>query len=529
MKRAISTALLVVCAAMPALSADLEFSGAGEAEYDDNVFRTSTHKDDDGLFRIYPGVRIYEDRGDDLNFSAGYTAPVEFSVEHSSEFRDVDHIGDGRFDYHANDRIQLFGSDHYGYIRSTLRTQRVNTDPLAIVENVPQFTDRRDQVKVNDGLLGGTYRFSPRTAATARLSTGFFDSTRHDRARVWSVGGMADLNHRLTLKHQIGAGGGYSFQEFDERTGIEGSQTQTYRVYGTWRWTITPKVTFDLNAGPAYLETKQDAASAVRLSYTFPFAILAAQNIDPNLGFVDNSGNPKSGPIGGGSVLVSSLSSCGSVDGIQVVSSCGGRVILDSSVPADAPAINQVLAQTTAVTNIDPSGQHDTEVTGFVDATLSQRWSPNLATALRYSRQQGDASGLGGTVIEDVVSLANTWDFAERWQFYVRGDYVRRESAFDLNQTYEEVGGQVLPGGTVPIAARTGTAFNSKRDVQIDSDTWRVAGRITHQLFKNTSIYGQVDYAEQQSHGSSLGAASDYENFLATFGVRHVFEPIPLW
>jgi predicted porin len=72
-------------------------------------------------------------------------------------------------------------------------------------------------------------------------------------------------------------------------------------------------------------------------------------------------------------------------------------------------------------------------------------------------------------------------------------------------------------------------AFNSKQDVDVDTDRWGVAGRITHQLFKNTSIYGQVRYDEQDSTTDSLGSSSDFENFLATFGVRHVFEPIPLW
>jgi hypothetical protein len=163
---------------------------------------------------------------------------------------------------------------------------------------------------------------------------------------------------------------------------------------------------------------------------------------------------------------------------------------------------------------------------------LSQRWSPNLSTALRYSRQQGDASGLGGTVIVDAVSLSNTWDFAERWQLALRGDWVRRESAFDLAQTFDEVRTSGLGDPTyIPAGAavRTGASFNSTQNVDINTDRWGVAARITHQLFKNTSLYGQVRYDEQSSRGDTLGNASDFENFLATFGVRHVFEPIPLW
>jgi hypothetical protein len=85
----------------------------------------------------------------------------------------------------------------------------------------------------------------------------------------------------------------------------------------------------------------------------------------------------------------------------------------------------------------------------------------------------------------------------------------------------------VIPEGT--IATRTGLAFNSTQKVQVDTDSWGVAGRITHRLFKTTSIYAQVRYSQQDSRSSTLGADSDYESFLATFGVQHVFEPIPLW
>jgi hypothetical protein len=211
-----------------------------------------------------------------------------------------------------------------------------------------------------------------------------------------------------------------------------------------------------------------------------------------------------------------------------VASLCNGNIIIDSN--TDPTTVSAVKGDTLPITNRNPSGQSDRNFNWFVDLTLSQRWSPTLATALRYTRQQGDASGVGGTVIVDAVSVSNTWDFADRWQFALRGDFARRESAFDINQTYDIVSGQTLPGGSsVDIAGRTGTSFNSTRNVQIDTDSYGVAGRITHQLFRTTSIYVQARYTRQDSRSNSLGADSDFENFLATFGVHHIFEPIPLW
>ena len=530
MKRAILTTLPVVCPTLPALAANLEFSAGGEAEYDDNIFRSDTHKEDDVLFRLRPGVRIYEDHGDDLNFSAGYEAPVEFSVRNSSQFDDVDHIGDGNFAYHANDRFDVFGSEHYGYLRSTLRQPDVNTQAQALDPGTLQFNDQRDRVKTNDAVLGANYRFSPRTTGRVVASSTFFDSTRHDRARVWSASGSADALYALTLKHQIGAGAGYTFQDFGDRQDIPGSQTSIYRVFGSWRWAITQTLQLDVTAGPAYLDTNQDNAARVRTESRFPFSVLPAAQVT---GFFDKNGNPLSGPIGAGSLLVSSLdattgTNCGLIAGVPVASLCNGNIIIDSN--TDAATVSAVKGDRISVTNTRPGGQSDHEITGFADLTLSQRWSPTLATALRYTREQSDASGVGGTAIVDAVSVSNTWDFAERWQLAVRGDFARRESAFAIAQTYDTVSGQTLPGGSaVDIAGRTGTAFNSTRNVEIDTNSWGVAGRITHQLFRTTSIYVQARYGQQSSKSNSLGVDSDFENFLATFGVRHVFEPIPLW
>ena len=536
MKRAILATLLVVCPALPVLAADLVFSAGGEAEYDDNVFRSETDKQDDVLFRLRPGLRVYEDHGDDLNYSAGYEAPVEFSVDNSSELNDVDHIGTGFFQYHANDRLQVFGNEQFGYLRSTLRQPDVNTQAQALDPGTLEFNDQRDRVRTNDASLGMNYNFSPRTVGRVVASSDYFDSSRSDRAAVWSLSGSADAMYKLTLKHQLGAGAGYAYQEFDDRTDIAGSKTDTYRVFGSWRWAITETLALDVSAGPAYLETQQDDSSAVRTEFTFPFSILPAAQVQ---GFFDKNGNPlfanpeNAGTIGSGSLLISSLdttsgTNCGIIDGVPVASLCSGNIIINSN--NDAATVDAVKGEKITVRNRNPRGQRDREVTGFVDLTLSQRWSPTLATAVHYTRQQGDASGLGGTVIVDAVSLSNTWDFRERWQLAVRGDYARRESAFDIDQSYDIVSGQTLPGGSaVNIAGRTGTAFNSTRGVQIDTDSWGVAGRITHQLFKTTSLYVQARYTKQDSRSDTLGADSDFENFLATFGVGHVFEPIPLW
>jgi predicted porin len=58
---------------------------------------------------------------------------------------------------------------------------------------------------------------------------------------------------------------------------------------------------------------------------------------------------------------------------------------------------------------------------------------------------------------------------------------------------------------------------------------WGVAARLTHRFTRKTDIWTQLTYNDQDSNGNTLGAGSDFENFLAVVGVRHVFEPIKLW
>jgi hypothetical protein len=63
--RLIPATLLILCAAMPAYGADIQFSVGGAVEYDDNVFRRECDIEDDILFRIRPGVRSYVEGGVD--------------------------------------------------------------------------------------------------------------------------------------------------------------------------------------------------------------------------------------------------------------------------------------------------------------------------------------------------------------------------------------------------------------------------------------------------------------------------------
>jgi predicted porin len=526
--RAIPATLLCLCVSLPAAAADVAFFMGGDVEYDNNVFRTERDTEDDVFFRLRPGVRLYEEHGDDLNYSLRYQAPVELPVDHFDELWDTDQIADGNFEYHINDQLQFFGTDRFGYLRSTLRNVRSNNDAAGIGQ--PTINDNRDRVTQNEASLGLSYAFDPRLTGRFVVNTDYYDPTRDDRSKVYSIGSTLDTVYALTERHQVGGGFTYNFQDFSDRVDIQGSRTNTYNLFASWRWTIDETLSIGVRAGPSYLTTEQSNSN--EFTSVNSVNLIALKPGSPVAGYFNSTGGLITNPTAQsapGDVLVPSFANqfnqpnCAAVNG-QFVAICNFNVYLTGADAADA------VSQQTTVTNVDANGDTDSQINIFVEATVSKQWSPTLATGLSYTRQQGNASGLGGTVIVDAVTLANTWDFMERWQLALRGDWVRRVSAFDIQQTYDVVAGTyVPPGGTVILAERTGVAFNSKQGAEIDTNRWSVAARVTHQLFKRTSVYAQVRYDEQNSKSDSLASTSDFTDLLATFGVLYTFEPITLW
>ena len=163
---------------------DLTFALDGYAEYDDNAFRSSSDEKQDVLFRLRPWARLYDDRGQDLSYSLTYAVPVEFAVD-NSELNDVDQDLLGNFNYPVNDRLTVFGSNGFRYLRSELRTKIEGTGS---VDDGLLINEERDRVTMNDALLGTSYQFTPRLQGSAqpllRLGIGLpHHPQRHQRRR----------------------------------------------------------------------------------------------------------------------------------------------------------------------------------------------------------------------------------------------------------------------------------------------------------------------------------------------------------
>jgi hypothetical protein len=501
-------ALLVLLPAV-ARGSDLTFSFGGYADYDSNVFRRESNVEDDYLFRLVPGVKLHEDRGQDLNYSLEYRVPMEFSVNFGDRLNDVDQWLDADALYHVNDRLDLYVGNDFRYLRSTLRTtQTLDSAQLPIIST------ERDRVTINNLNGGARYRFTPRVSGNLDVVYRLFNTTNDSRSDNFMVNGRADLSYALTSKQQVGAGLTYIFQQFDEvnspTTSRVGSTSNTINAFARWVYQIGETIGIELSAGPSYIVVDQD---------------------DPLSFSVQTIPITRADPVNPSNVFVIDFASCRN---LTLPDGASGTVFdqcteLAPSIPRNA-IDNSTAPPTTQLTSLGTLGDtRSTNVNWFANAAITKRWTPNFTTSARYSRSQGNASGLGGTVIRNAVTAAADWKFADRWDLLLRGDWTLRKSVTETNEIVrvaEDGAVYGLPG----VAAVEGSQFSAPLpNNTIDTRRWGVVGRLTYRLFRNTTTSAQLTYNDQNSNGSTLGAGSDFQGWIATLGFRHVFEPIKLW
>ena len=494
--------ILFIVPMLPAAAgaADLSLSLMSDAMYDSNVFRRESNIDDDVLFRLRPGIELHEDRGQDVNYSLGYELPVQFAVDNSNQLNDIDQVANGDIRYHVNDRFDLFASDNFRYLRSTVQLADLDPDSAAAGQGIPILSTERDRVTLNAARLGGSYRFAPRLSGNLIAQHQYFNTTLENRQENWSTLGSADLQYTLNSRHIVGAGVRYIHAKFEPAETLAGSTSDTYNLFASWRYQVTETTAFSAAAGPSYIETESDPQTG--------FVVPAVPTL-----------------AGSANTYAYALGSCPTVGAFFYIPSGGCGTLLQLT-PAEVATIGGL--PPTTVVNLNPASERNSDLTVFAEVALSQRWTPNLASAVRYERSQGNASGLGGTVTRDAVSFATTWDFAERWQLALRGDWTHRKSVADVAQVFSLA--QPYAVGTGTAAAFSGQAITlTQPNARIETDRWGVAGRVTHRLWRNTSVFAEVAYNEQDSKKSTLGGFSDFEDFMATLAIRHVFEPIKVW
>jgi hypothetical protein len=527
-------------------AAELTFSVDGNAEYDSNVFRSSRDEDDDYIFRLTPAVRLSDDRSSDLRYALTYSLPVEFAAQ-NSDINDVDQRIGGDVLYHVNDRFSVFAGDDFRYLRSELLTNFEETeggfDSLLVNEE-------RDRILLNSARGGGTYQFTPRLAGTSRFEHEYYNPSRDDRATTNAYIGTGSMQYALTPKHKVGGGARAQWQTFDDTQDIVGSTAQSYSVFGSWDWAATERIGFSVAVGPALIRNEQDDPNRTEMRSLVPAKNRGPFTAGPGLLRPDGITPVPVGEVfEDGALLVGNVGRCARavIEGvitpvIDAGKSCQLNVVLDRTPGEEGNDLIGPIeaALPVTLTNTDPNGESSTDLTFFALATGRVDWTPTLHSALSYRRDQGTASGLGGTVVSDLVQLVNTYEFTEKWNFSTRGEFSLRKSVDeatrtlflarsvdfgDLTTDYANIAGFASSPG-----ATDGTIVTQRaEETEIDTMRWGFAGRVTHFLTRNTSGYLQFTYNQQKSRSDSLGDPSDFDDYLVTLGVTHVFQPIKLW
>jgi len=479
--------------------ADLKFGLSGAVEYDDNIYRTETNKQDDVVFRITPKIGFLEDEGK-LQWDLRYQAPWEKAVE-TNKVDGFYHYANAAASYHLDDSTQFFFNDSFS--RADAVSRFTTFDSAGDTATLNTF---REPVNRNSATLGVQHSFTPRLAGNLAFSNRLFQSDIPNRSNAMVYGANTNLVYSLSPHHRLGGGAAGTYQDFDKSNDgrIPSAQTFFLNVYGTWTWAIDETMTFQLTGGPTFVDTNQDAPAPQAERLVVPYQ--------------------KNGPLVSGL----ELTSCGMVNGVRVYEKC--TRLREAADAAESAAIEGLGSHSIGyLSGGRPPSTSDSSWTFFGEAALNKRWSPRLLSTLTYRRTDSTASGTGSATL-DLVSLLTTWKISELWDVGFLADFTRRESTGPSTETYTVVDNATSDPGTISDEFAETIGLTARIvDRSLDTKRWGVSARMSRRITKHIYASLRYSYNQQTSKADTVGSTSDFSNHLVTFGVQYDFDRWHLW
>lgn len=536
-----SLLLIMVGFAGVAGAVDLDLSMTTTAGYDDNIFRTDKDKKDDASFRFGPTVRV-RDETSKLSYNVSYN-PVYEKFVTWTEADAWAHFAHGALDYQLSDRTLLSLSENFRFAQS------LNIGPLVPNEDasggdiqaVPETDVEREDIYRNTASASVFHTFAAHTQGEFTVSHDFFDSERTNTSKSNSVSGFANVMHALTARDQLGLGAGTTWQRFDRVQGQPESDTFIFRLTASWIHNFGQDTELTVRAGPAVIYTDQDSGQtgSERL-YPHVFVgsaktiaqAYSALNLAVPGDVQDLDGNPLMGSdtIAAGSVLIPEDSKClmGMVGGQTVFqrSNCSYNVVVDAGNLAFSGVANTIATGGSVNLNFASGngGGSETRVTAFGEAGISHYWFPELSSRASYSRSDSGASSLGSSTISDRVLVETTWTPTRRWDLQVRGDWLQRQSANDITNTYVVIDGTDAGGFGYNIITSTALVSGTTNDA-VDTEYWRVSGRVAYRTSRRSTVTLRASYQHQDTDRGTSRSNSTFENVLVFLGFRYDFDP----
>jgi opacity protein-like surface antigen len=149
----------------------------------------------------------------------------------------------------------------------------------------------------------------------------------------------------------------------------------------------------------------------------------------------------------------------------------------------------------------DQCSSDDDRIAVFGEAVIDRRWSPTMASALSYRRNQDTASGVSGSAILDAVALTHTWALTERWSLAGRADWTQRKSATDVQEGIDD----------------------------LDTQRWGAGTVLSYAITRNLTGSARYQYNQQESKGGSAGRNTDFNAHIVTLGIQYSLDPIEVW
>ncbi len=493
MKRLLAVALLAAFVA-PGLAgaADVQVSLSAAVEYDNNVGRVDQQEQRDAVLRAMPQFRFREDEGT-INWDVVYRPAYEYAVD-TGFIDDFRHFARAGASWDLSDRTQIFFNDRFLF-----------SDALDTVsgfdENAEPFlaTNTANVIR-NSATLGVHHDLTPRLQGTASFTHRLFETQLQDRSDNQSYGGTLNLLYMLTPRHRLGAGVSSTYQDFEESANgrLPESQNLFVNLFGTWTWVVDDTLSFEVTAGPTFVDTQQPATTS-----TVSFA-----TIGPG------------GSLGGITIAATAASGCNPT--FVTLADCpGGYVELTG---ADETAFRMPSPSFTA----PAVAADDTAWTIFVEAEVRKRWTPDIVSTLSYSRRDSAASGLGGSTVLDQINFTTSWRISEKWDTALGATAAFRDSLSPRRQIGGTTGGTlVLPSGETIVTFDD--AMNVITENAIDTERYNAQWILNRWFTKNLSASARYTFVMQESANASLGRASDFTDHLVTLTLTYAFDRWTLW
>jgi hypothetical protein len=453
----------------------IEQSVAGQS----NLQRTHDDEQEDGSYEVRPRLWFERPVGD-LQYLVEYspTYDVYFETDGIDGF---DQFGRGDISYSPWPTGTVSARTDLAYYRS-IRSETIE-GPTGAPEVTADASGR-----VFRALSGFDYEhsLSPTTVAKTALGLQAYEYSTDNNADSLGLNGELSLLHDVRPTLALGAFVFGSHRRFEE-LGFEPESENVVGHFGPMlRIAPTPTLTFEGQAGPAWVFTDRDASDPRDV------ALFNTASIDgvPSAAIFDN---------------------CGAVGGQPLLSQC-------PYVPSFF--LSDFLASQRTVVDY-PGGaqsQDDETFTGFAHVELRklEQWGYG---SLEYFRGEDASSGSGVTSIRDSLTATVELTMWANWSLRFRGNWNQREAVDRIDQADVAAGPSPFPsffGANFAQAEGLVVVNRSRRKI---TQYW-VDARLGRQITRALSAEVEVGYLLQDRSGAGSNT-SDFDNWRGAFTLRY--------